>query len=85
MNLLDYAQWGSAGAATPHALGGSGGAETHTQTHTHKPETNLRIELGVANTHTEASSKLLRLLTYNAPTSLEELIFSMSVVMITIV
>ena len=59
--------------------------QKHTHTHTHEHETNLRIELGVANTHTEASSKLLRLLTYNAPTGLEELIFSMSVVMITIV
>ena len=55
------------------------------QKHTHKHEITLRIELGVANTHTEASSKLLRLLTYNAPTGLEELIFSMSVVMTTIV
>ena len=60
MNLLDYAQWGSAGAATPHTPGGSGGAETHTHTHTHT-ETNLIIETGVANTHIEASSKLLRL------------------------
>ena len=59
--------------------------QKHTHKHTHEPETNLRIELGVANTHTGASSKLLRLLTYNAPTGLEELIFSMSVVMITIV
>ena len=45
----------------------------HTQyTHT---ATNLIIETGVANTHTEASSKLLRLPTYNAPTGFEELTF----------
>ena len=55
------------------------------QKHTHEHETTLRIELGVANTHTEASSKLLRLLTYNARTGLEELVFSISIVMMTIV
>ena len=59
--------------------------QKHTHTHTHAHETNSRIEMGVANTHTEASSKLLRLLTYNARTGLEELVFSISIVMMTIV